>query len=185
VDGALVLDDAVAAADMRRLTDLAAMLDFEAQELGRGGFSSRQRAITDEPWISELVWRTVSPKVRDLGTFFADPTQRPNVDPPIECWKAYACNSVTRFYRYRAGAAFGRHVDEPWSPSPSQRSVLTVLLYLGSDDCGGGETAFDDEVVAAVPGRLVLFNHLKPHEGRMVESGTKITLRSDVLAVAP
>ena len=185
MDGVLVLDDAVAAADMRRLTDLAAMLDFEAQQLGRGGFSSRQRATSNEPWISELIWRTVSPKVRDLATFFADPAQRPNVDPPIECWKAYACNPVTRFYRYRAGAAFGRHVDEPWSPSPTQRSVLTILLYLDSDFCQGGETAFDDAVVAAETGRLVMFNHLMPHEGRIVERGTKITLRSDVLAVAP
>lgn len=63
--------------------------------------------------------------------------------------------------------------------------MLTILLYLGSDYCQGGETAFDDAVVAAEPGRLVIFNHLMPHEGRIVESGSKITLRSDVLAVAP
>jgi hypothetical protein len=185
VDGVLVFDEAVAAVDMRRLTDLVETLDFEAQELGRGGFSSRQRATSNEPWISELIWSTVSPMVSDLGTFFAESTHRPNVDPPIECWEAYACNPVTRFYRYRAGASFGRHVDQPWSPSPTQRSVMTILVYLGSDYCQGGETAFDGAVIPAEPGRLVMFNHLIPHEGRIVESGTKITLRSDVLAVAP
>ena len=180
-----MLDNAVAAADMRRLADLVATLDFEAQELGRGGFSTRERATCSERWISELIWSTVSPNVGDLEQFFVDPTQRPNVDPPIECWRAYACNPITRFYRYRPGASFGRHVDEPWSPSPNRRSVLTVLLYLGSDHGRGGETAIEDEVIPALPGRLVVFNHLVPHEGRMVESGTKTTLRSDVLAIAP
>ncbi len=185
MDRTLVLDDSVSGADLARLADEVSVLDFQVQELGRGGFSTRSRATSDHQWIPELVWNTVAAHVADLSPFFSTPSECPNVDPPIAQWKPYGCNPTTRFYRYRAGAEFGRHVDEPWSISPTQRSVLTVLLYLDAGTCRGGETAFDHAVVAAEPGRIVIFNHLLPHEGRMVETGTKITLRTDVLAAAP
>jgi hypothetical protein len=185
VEQVLIIDDAVTKADLSRLMSVVDTLEFHSQELGRGGFSTRSRATSDEQWIPDLIWNAVASSVQDLGQLFAAERERPNTDPPIQEWKAYGCNPTTRFYRYRAGAAFGRPVDEPWSISPTRRSVLTVLLYLNAGFCRGGETAFDHEVVAAEPGRIVVFNHLTPHEGRMVESGTKVTLRSDVLADAP
>jgi len=57
-----------------------------------------------------------------------------------------------------------------------------VSRYLDVDNCQGGETVVEGEVVAPGEGRVAVFEHGLRHEGRPVVRGTKTLLRNDVLA---
>ncbi len=84
------------------------------------------------------------------------------------------------------GGSFSSHEDEPWAPDESRRSLLTVLVYLPTEEaCIGGETVIDGEVVPVEPGRIVVFDHGLLHEGKPVERGRKLVLRNDVVAGSP
>ena len=66
-----------------------------------------------------------------------------------------------------------------------RQSTHTFILYLL--DCEGGETALlqsvtEDVVLANVRplrGRLLLFPHMCPHEGRPVVKGPKLLIRGE------
>lgn len=66
------------------------------------------------------------------------------------------------------------------------QSTHTFILYLV--DCEGGETALLETVASAVVlanvkpirGRLLLFPHMCPHEGRPVIQGPKLLIRGEV-----
>jgi len=181
--GLVVLDGLLAPDDVAGVNDIVAGLWFEDQDLGRGVLARRQRAETDNPKIPELLWQRLAPQLPPMGAFFDGGPGTPRLDPPVSRWAGIGCNPRTRFYRYRLGAAFSEHEDEPWKPDPRTRSLLTVLVYLPCDDgCVGGETVIEGEVIAPIEGRAVVFDHGLLHEGRPVERGQKLVLRSDVVA---
>lgn len=93
-----------------------------------------------------------------------------------------------RIFEHRPGCFFGAHEDYQVEVGDSM-SLLTLLVYL-TGGVDGGETVFEQEVsgvvkVAPKAGRILLFNHTALHRGDIVRSGTKFTLRSDVLYRAP
>lgn len=91
-----------------------------------------------------------------------------------------------KFLHYAAvGGRLPPHVDLSKSEGARQ-STHTFVLYLS--DCAGGETALlssveaDAQALAVVQprrGRLLLFPHLCPHEGRPVLSAPKLLLRGE------
>jgi prolyl 4-hydroxylase len=92
-------------------------------------------------------------------------------------------NPRLRLYRYGPGQRFAEHTDHWYQPSPTEITLLTVLVYL-NDGFVGGETRFTehlDAVVDARPGRVAVFQHKLRHEGAPVVSGTKYAIRSDVI----
>lgn len=91
-------------------------------------------------------------------------------------------NERFRGYRYSPGHRFAPHFDGAFVRSPVECSELTVLFYL-NDGFAGGATAFLDWEVVVEPkrGQALLFYHPVLHEGRVVESGKKYVLRSDVM----
>lgn len=183
--GVVVIDALFQPEELGTLVELAAELAYEDQELGRGVLARRQRADTGDPTIPNLLWSRLGPMLPPVGAFFSGGPRTPRLDPPIAEWNAVGCNPRTRFYRYRLGAAFSEHEDEPWKPDPATRSVLTALVYLPCGGCTGGETIVDGEVIAPLDGRVVVFDHGLLHEGRPVERGEKLVLRSDVIARRP
>lgn len=180
--GMMVLDGILGDDDLEWLSAVVASLNFEDQEIGRGVLASRQRALSGDPAIASLLWSRLEPVLPPVSTWLDSVTRR--LDPPLEFWRAVGCNPRTRFYRYRVGASFSMHEDEPWRPNSHTRSLLTVLAYLPCGGCDGGETVIDGEVVQPIDGRVVVFDHALAHEGRPVERGSKIVLRSDVIARA-
>lgn len=180
--GLMVVDDLFDQAELDLLVGVAASLDFSDQELGRGVIGRRQRAVTDDRRVPTLLWTRIAPVLPPLAALFPGGPGTPSLDPPISSWRAVGCNPRTRFYRYPMGAAFSEHEDEPWRPDATSRTLLTVLVYLPTGGCVGGETVIDGEVVTVVDGRTVVFDHGLLHEGKAVEAGQKLTLRSDILA---
>jgi prolyl 4-hydroxylase len=91
-------------------------------------------------------------------------------------------NERFRCYRYMPGQQFKAHYDGAFQRSASERSELTFMIYL-NDGFTGGQTVFHDFDVDVAPrrGMALLFQHEVLHEGRVVESGVKYVLRSDVM----
>ncbi len=129
---------------------------------------NNDRVIFDSPELAQEVWRRVA---LDL--------------PPVWMARGLAgLNERFRFYRYAQNQKFDWHVDGPFERSNGERSLLTILIYLGGA-YEGGETTFDINgqliEVRGDEGDVVVFPHRLRHRGSLVTSGTKYMLRSDVM----
>lgn len=101
-------------------------------------------------------------------------------------------NPNLRFYRYRPGQRFGRHIDESVELGAGRFTAYTLLVYLSSVP-RGGETIFykrGRRVAAVAPqlGTALLHRHWPDcleHEGAAVLEGDKWILRSDVVYQRP
>ena len=95
-------------------------------------------------------------------------------------------NERLRFLRYDEGDYFKPHLDGTYiNPDQSEKSQITVQLYL-NEGFQGGETTFigpKDERVAVVPkpGKVLIFQHQLRHEGSLLKSGRKYSMRTDVM----
>jgi hypothetical protein len=112
-------------------------------------------------------------------------------------WKGNAVagfNERLRFLRYSPGDYFDQHYDGCYvRPDGSQRSFLTVMLYLndGGEEMVGGHTTFlnvkkgkgplGPVSVMPKPGRVLIFQHDIMHEGSLVSSGHKYSMRTDIM----
>ncbi|KAK3252724.1 hypothetical protein CYMTET_37995 [Cymbomonas tetramitiformis] len=99
-----------------------------------------------------------------------------------------------RYYIYRKGQSFGKHVDVATKGSlPGEETEYTLLVYLngqGECDLEGGETIFWATArkvlceVSPQTGMCLLHAHGRRcllHEGALVRKGTKYVLRTDVM----
>eukprot|EP00455_Lapot_gusevi_P025722 TRINITY_DN2715_c0_g1_i9.p1 TRINITY_DN2715_c0_g1~~TRINITY_DN2715_c0_g1_i9.p1 ORF type:complete len:208 (-),score=22.66 TRINITY_DN2715_c0_g1_i9:127-750(-) len=101
-------------------------------------------------------------------------------------------NERLRFLRYDPGEKFEPHYDGCYQRDDgSERSQLTILIYL-NDDYTGGQTTFlsergegDDLVCDVKVGRVLLMEHPILHEGRTPTTGRKYVLRSDIMYRRP
>ena len=109
-------------------------------------------------------------------------------------------NPRLRFLRYNKNEYFKPHHDGIYiTPDEKKCSYITIHLYL-NEDYKGGETTFlthgknygtlDDsnienepERLSIIPkiGRVLIFEHHLLHEGSELISGTKYTVRTDVM----
>lgn len=162
----MIINDTVLLDLVPHLTELAESLSYEKQDLGASGFARRERATCEDPETAHLLWGSLAEIVPE----------------PPEGWRWVGCNPYLRFYRYGMGAAFSTHTDEPAWISPTLRTFTTVLVYLPVGGCEGGETIVEGETIQVVDGRVALFDHYDRHEGRPVERGQKLVMRSDLVA---
>lgn len=137
------------------------------------------RVMLDDRLLAASLWRRLAeadavPKVRGR-------------------WHAIGLNERFRFYRYERGQRFRWHRDGAFVRSSTERSHLTLLLYLNdppmlnakSDE--GGATQFDlggvNLSVEPKAGRVLLFEHEVRHQGAPVIEGRKYVLRTDVMYI--
>lgn len=100
----------------------------------------------------------------------------------IEGYEPLELNERFRFYRYKDGQQFKPHIDAPYKRSETEKSKVTLLLYLNEDFEGGATTlVLEGEDVKPKEGMLFLFEHKIMHCGRPVTEGTKYVLRTDVM----
>ena len=183
--GVLVADGLFGADQISELLDAVDRVGLQVQRVGLARVDGlperRQRGETRDETIPTVIWsalRTILPPLTD----WFEEHEEPRVDPAVSAWRAVGCNPWTRIYRYGLGERFAPHTDEPWRPSAEKRTFLTVLVYLPTPvRCTGGETVVYGNVVACNPGRCVVFDHRLLHEGRPIESGQKLALRSDIV----
>ena len=95
-------------------------------------------------------------------------------------------NERLRFLRYDPGEYFKPHRDGSFVRADnSEKSLITIQLYL-SEGFEGGETTFfgpNNEKVSVVPktGMVLVFEHPLLHEGSLLKSGRKYSMRTDVM----
>ncbi len=90
-------------------------------------------------------------------------------------------NELFRFYKYNPSQRFKMHRDGSYKKNDCEESFFTFLIYL-NDDFEGGETEFENLfTIKPKTGSLLLFHHPYRHEGKVLISGTKYCLRSDVI----
>lgn len=90
-----------------------------------------------------------------------------------------------KFNRYSVGQDFKPHNDT-CLVKDKQQSSLTLIIYLNSDFTGGQTRFFEIETmqhvdVYAETGKAVIFDQDLYHAGLKVKSGTKYTVRLDVM----
>ncbi|KAG8790157.1 hypothetical protein FRC12_012630 [Ceratobasidium sp. 428] len=129
--------------------------------------------------------------------------------PPLPCSETsvknavpVGCNSNIRLYKYDPGQYFGAHYDESVrDKSTGWWSEWTILVYVTGHEDGveGGETVFykpipgvkgkTEEIVPPLTrGSVLIHRHGRAcmlHEGRQVDAGTKLVLRSDIMFARP
>jgi predicted 2-oxoglutarate/Fe(II)-dependent dioxygenase YbiX len=124
--------------------------------------------MLDDRQRAEALWNRVTP--------FA-PSRRGGL-------QAVGLNERFRFYRYEPGQYFRWHHDGAFCRSPSERSLITAMLYL-NEGFEGGETEFalGAGLVSIAPkrGLVLLFSHGLLHQGAPVRRGRKYVLRSDIM----
>ncbi|KAJ4956481.1 hypothetical protein NE237_013264 [Protea cynaroides] len=132
-------------------------------------YRDNDRISVNDPVLAESIWES------GLRNFFSDIKIRGKV--------AVGLNPNLRFYRYKVGQRFGRHIDESVDLGDGCRTYYTLLIYLsggvkhkGNSHLGtnqdyseeslvGGETVFYDSrrgivaEVAPVEGMALLHIH--------------------------
>ncbi|KAG5230600.1 2-oxoglutarate and Fe(II)-dependent oxygenase superfamily protein [Salix suchowensis] len=165
-----------------------------AESIGFAHQGSLGPAISvNDPFLANAIWES------GLNKLFSD----------IKIWGkvAVGLNPNIRFYRYKVGQRFGRHIDESVNLGDGKRTHYTLLIYLSgaakaktktdpksqkdssSEPLVGGETVFYGSRnsvvadVAPVEGMALLHIHgdkCMLHEARNVTKGVKYIFRSDV-----
>lgn len=91
-----------------------------------------------------------------------------------------------RFYRYESAEQFQVHMDGSVRRGETEQSRLTFMVYLSAVE-EGGETNFYGTggvvqlAVRPAPGKALVFDHRRLHEGAAVRKGRKYVLRTDVM----
>jgi prolyl 4-hydroxylase len=107
---------------------------------------------------------------------------RSAIPDELEGMSPLSANERLRCYRYAPGQYFAPHFDGSFVRSKTERSLLTLMVYL-NDPPEGGETHFPDAEVTVRPraGLALLFDHHLLHESRTLRAGLKYAVRSDVM----
>lgn len=155
------------------------------------------RIIWDNRNIVEKIWARVAPSVPEIQRLedWVDVTGMGPVKRD-EVWKATRLNERMRFLKYQGGEYFKPHCDGCYeTPDRKERSYFTLHLYLNDADgkdgsqplVGGATTFFTYDMqrrmdVVPKAGRVLLFQHRGLlHSGDDVISGTKYTMRTDIM----
>ncbi len=89
-------------------------------------------------------------------------------------------NELFRFYKYEQNQRFKKHKDGSFKRNDTEASRLTFMIYL-NDNFKGGETSFDDFIIAPRRGTAVVFKHEVKHQGNEILDGVKYVLRTDIM----
>jgi prolyl 4-hydroxylase len=156
------------------------------------GLIARSEALGYE---AAAVGGELLPQLRNNGRAFledaglaADLWGRAAMFVPPRLGGAAACglHERFRFYRYEAAEQFGLHMDGSVRRGETEESRLTFMVYLSGVE-EGGETNFYGTggvlqfAVRPSPGKALVFDHVRLHEGAAVRRGRKYVLRTDVM----
>ncbi|KAJ6840084.1 uncharacterized protein M6B38_312600 [Iris pallida] len=182
--------------EARAFIEVAESLGFTHQgSLGPAygeAYRDNDRISVTDPALAESMWEAGLKKIFD--------------DIKLPGKVPVGLNPNIRFYRYKTGQRFGRHIDESVDLGEGRRTQYTLLVYLSGNSSSkvkdssnnqdssvqsliGGETVFYDHrqgvvaEVAPVEGMALLHIHgakCMLHEARAVTKNIKYVLRSDV-----
>lgn len=176
MDTQTVLPDLLALNECNALISLSEKIGYTSTKIcgsfeGSNGYAVRNginksRAAIENKLLAHSLWKRIeahAPKEFDNHI-------------------AIGLNERFRFYRYETGQHFGVHTDGFYQRTETERSFLTLMIYL-NDDFTGGETLFlkREKIIAPKAGTVLLFTHNQWHAGLPVKEGCKYILRTDVM----
>ncbi len=156
------------------------------------------RILWDEPTLTETLFARIKPHLPENVVRLEDNPRITGYGPfkRNEIWEASRLNERLRFLKYTPGMYFREHCDGSYvTPDGAEMSFLTIHIYLNGSDVKegelpleGGATRFfspsmkDHYDVNPRTGSCLVFQHRDLiHSGEEVDSGTKFTLRTDVV----
>ncbi|KAJ0098661.1 hypothetical protein Patl1_20034 [Pistacia atlantica] len=185
-------------AESRAFVKVAESMGFAHQgslgPLKGEAYRDNDRISVNDPVLADAIWES------GLSKLFTDIKIRGKV--------AVGLNPSIRFYRYKVGQRFGKHIDESVSLGDGKRTHYTLLIYLSGgvkakakndpstpndtslEPLVGGETVFYGSrnnlvaEVAPTEGMALLHIHgdkCMLHEAQNVTKGVKYVFRSDVV----
>jgi prolyl 4-hydroxylase len=172
-ESVFVIHDLLSLRECEELIARSEALGYEAAAVGGElipQLRNNGRAFLEDSALAAELWRRASPLV-------------PRV---IEGTEACGLHERFRFYRYEAAEQFVLHMDGSVRRGEGEESRLTFMVYL-SAVAEGGETNFYglgrilQWSVRPAPGKALVFDHRRLHEGAAVCRGRKYVLRTDVL----
>jgi predicted 2-oxoglutarate/Fe(II)-dependent dioxygenase YbiX len=168
-----VIEDFLSQEECTELIAIAENIGFEEARVQVGfnqqsmlkGIRNNERILYLNQELADTLWQRALPWVM----------------PVVDNYIAIGLNEQFRYYKYSPGQRFKMHRDGSFKRTPTECSFYTFLLYL-NDDFEGGETEFQDIcTVSPKQGSLLIFHHPLKHEGKILISGNKYALRSDVM----
>jgi predicted 2-oxoglutarate/Fe(II)-dependent dioxygenase YbiX len=172
-EAVFVIHDLFSPAECEELIARSEALGYEVAAVGGEvvpQLRNNARAFLEDPLLAADLWRRASPHV------------------PRQAGGAEVCglHERFRFYRYEAAEQFGVHMDGSVRRGEAEESRLTFMVYLSAAE-EGGETNFYrpggvlEFAVRPSPGKALVFDHARLHEGAAVRRGRKYVLRTDVM----
>lgn len=185
-----IVDNVLSFSECRKTIDCAEAAGFSQALVNVGGgellmtdYRNSDRCIIDDEEFARGIFERIQHFLPKTVT-----------DSSMSEWNLTSLNRRMRILRYGAGHFFAEHRDGSYSASASERSFLTVMIYLneGGKDFVGGCTNFiapptrdrmHRMISEVVPhsGRVLVFDHVLLHEGDRLYSGTKYAVRTDVM----
>ncbi|KAK1315787.1 hypothetical protein QJS10_CPA05g00012 [Acorus calamus] len=188
-DHLFTVENFFSAAESKAFVQVAESMGFGHQgSLGPSkgeAFRDNDRISVEDPLLAHAIWES------GLHSLFHNIRVHGKV--------AVGLNPNIRFYRYKVGQRFGRHIDESVDLGGGRTTQYTLLIYLtgslisktkNDQSLVGGETVFYNHrggvvaEVAPVEGMALLHIHgynCMLHEARAVTKNVKYVLRSDVV----
>lgn len=181
-DGVYLIEDAFSQDECSQLIERSEGIGFEAASVRTAGGPSmntnirnNERVVLDDFELANQMWERVGELL-----------------PRIDGQDACGVSTPVKFYKYKPGQRFKRHMDGSSLDGLGNQSQLSYLVYLNDGFEGGSTIFFDNEKVFGMRpplfdpmkpklGSALLFRHKIWHEGEEVISGTKYILRSDVV----
>lgn len=175
---AFTLENILSLGECERLISGAEALGFGAAGLGRAGeqtvatqFRDSARIIVEDSVLALQMFQRIQPYLPTVW----------------QGRRILGLNEQLKFLRYHPGQKFVAHYDGSFCrPTTSNKTCLTVQLYLSPGEVVGGCTRFmgvyGEPAVSCTPdvGRALIFQHNILHEGEEVRKGVKYTIRTDV-----
>lgn len=154
----LVLPVMFSADDIRRIFQSGPSAHWHHED---DGHHLGQKKPTNLPWVAERIAGHVPPALA---------RRMDSVDPMMRYY----------FLQQGRGEVFP-HRDDDYDGPRGSRALCSIILHL-NDDCSGGETIFCGRTPAPyVPtGAALVFPHDRLHEGRRVDKGDKLILKTDL-----
>ncbi len=177
-------------------------VSFVGQMKPKNNVGSWRTSFEDKE-MSEVLWESIK---HSLPPFLMKTPLSRFDAAPNSVWKLTGINPLFRAMRYEEGGFLVPHYDSSFNFSENEKTLYTLVLYLEKSEGGlfrfitdpflktpTEEADFSDwssapkekqikEAIECNPGRIILFNHLNLHDSTVVSLGSKILLRTDVVA---
>lgn len=163
------------------------------------------RASSFSPEFAKVLWNRISPFLQNPKVISED---TPTDWDGSYVWRPIGISPLFRFIKYTSGGLLVPHYDGPFIYPNDQRTLMSLVVYLNTENIQGGLTRFikdpqldkplsqkdysdwqrfatKEEVLFFIdpnPGSAIVFDHRILHDSSEITgAGEKVIIRSDIV----